>query len=587
MELIKAHINSFGKLQNIDYDFSKGLNTICNKNGYGKTTFTIFLKAMFYGMQQKGNNKAFAVERSKYAPWQGGNYGGSLTFRQNGKLFTIVRSFGKTPESDSFQLIDEQTGLLSNAYSKDIGIELFGVGVETFQITAFFSQDGLTGNVNDEVRATLTGANKYQNDLSDCTFAQAKINSAIKRIRSSCPKQEDIVYLKQEIKECTDLQAFNKENEVKLQKDYEATSLKLENLKQDLKKFEQQDQTRIVAEKLKDINLAQLQENKEKLEKLNQEKQSLASSLNQQTRQNTKSRGLTISLSICVVMLLVGFAFVISSFFAQAKTPLLTSGIVIIVLAIIVFGVAIIKKVGANEHNSHLQKEELAKQLRLADVEKYIKELEGNILQLNVQLEEQTEEHDGEDYNNLQAQENSLENSLAEIRAGLNKCRQDLILNEENINELNNQLASLQEKREDWLARIKLYEKAIELLEQAKNNVSQRYLQPMQKAFDQLFSMFDNQQKLMLDINLNINQLTNDGLKESEYLSQGYRDLLSICRRLALLKEVFVKEKPFIILDDPFVNLDDKNLQIAKKIVSQFAENYQIVYICSNSNFII
>ena len=38
MNLIKCHIENFGKLQNFDYEFTKGLNTIKEENGFGKTT---------------------------------------------------------------------------------------------------------------------------------------------------------------------------------------------------------------------------------------------------------------------------------------------------------------------------------------------------------------------------------------------------------------------------------------------------------------------------------------------------------------------------------------------------------------------
>ena len=50
MELIKCHVENFGKLENFDYEFKKGLNTIKENNGFGKTTFAVFIKSMFYGM---------------------------------------------------------------------------------------------------------------------------------------------------------------------------------------------------------------------------------------------------------------------------------------------------------------------------------------------------------------------------------------------------------------------------------------------------------------------------------------------------------------------------------------------------------
>ena len=41
MKLINCYISSFGKIKDFNYDFSEGLNTILEENGWGKTTFTV------------------------------------------------------------------------------------------------------------------------------------------------------------------------------------------------------------------------------------------------------------------------------------------------------------------------------------------------------------------------------------------------------------------------------------------------------------------------------------------------------------------------------------------------------------------
>ena len=52
MKLLKAHIENFGKLSNVDFEFDN-LFVLQKENGFGKTTLSIFLKAMFYSMQKK------------------------------------------------------------------------------------------------------------------------------------------------------------------------------------------------------------------------------------------------------------------------------------------------------------------------------------------------------------------------------------------------------------------------------------------------------------------------------------------------------------------------------------------------------
>ena len=66
MLLKSCHILGFGKLQDFTYDFSKGLNLICTENGWGKSTFAAFLRAMFYGLPQTAKKNLDEAERKKY-----------------------------------------------------------------------------------------------------------------------------------------------------------------------------------------------------------------------------------------------------------------------------------------------------------------------------------------------------------------------------------------------------------------------------------------------------------------------------------------------------------------------------------------
>ena len=50
MKLISCHIDAFGKLKNVDFDFNDEMNVFYEKNGFGKTTLAHFIKAMFYSL---------------------------------------------------------------------------------------------------------------------------------------------------------------------------------------------------------------------------------------------------------------------------------------------------------------------------------------------------------------------------------------------------------------------------------------------------------------------------------------------------------------------------------------------------------
>ena len=80
MKLIKCHIENFGKLSDFTYDFTDGCNTVCEENGWGKSTLAAFLRVMLFGFRNEGKRDPLENERKRYSPWQKGVYGGELQF---------------------------------------------------------------------------------------------------------------------------------------------------------------------------------------------------------------------------------------------------------------------------------------------------------------------------------------------------------------------------------------------------------------------------------------------------------------------------------------------------------------------------
>lgn len=132
MELLSAHIINFGKLHEQNFDFQKGINSFLYENGWGKTTLSVFIKSMLYGMEYTTSKDIDKNEKLKYLPWQGGIYGGSLNFAFNEKQYQIKRTFSLKKNEDTFELIDLKTNKKSNEFSSDLGTELFGINRETY-----------------------------------------------------------------------------------------------------------------------------------------------------------------------------------------------------------------------------------------------------------------------------------------------------------------------------------------------------------------------------------------------------------------------------------------------------------------------
>jgi len=157
MKLIECYIENFGKLSDFKYSFSDGLNTVKQDNGYGKTTLTVFIKAMLYGLDDTRKVKLETNDRKHYMPWNGGRCAGQLTFESNGKKYRIERCFMPKAADDTFAIYDLKTGKPSGDFSAAVGEELFGIDQDGFERTVFLSEANLSGkNENKSISAKLS-----------------------------------------------------------------------------------------------------------------------------------------------------------------------------------------------------------------------------------------------------------------------------------------------------------------------------------------------------------------------------------------------------------------------------------------------
>ncbi len=156
MKLLQLHIQNFGTLHDVSMEFSSGCTTLCRENGWGKSTLAVFLKAMLYGLPASSKRSLEENERKKYAPWQGGAFGGSITFSSDRGTFRAERFFGAKESEDSFALYDLSTNLPSAAYPPELGNALFGIDADGFERTVYFPQRTLKGKIdNSSISAKL------------------------------------------------------------------------------------------------------------------------------------------------------------------------------------------------------------------------------------------------------------------------------------------------------------------------------------------------------------------------------------------------------------------------------------------------
>ena len=177
MKLIHLYIENFGGLHQYELNFSDGLTVIQEENGFGKTTLAEFIRAMFYGFPRKGKTLEKS-RRQKYTPWQGGKFGGNLTFQLDGKDYRIERTFGATPKGDHFQVIDLTTNRKSDRFTEEIGLEIFGLDTDSFERSTYMPQYREGGNLTtDSIRAKL-------GDLVEDTGDVGNFEKAINTLRA-------------------------------------------------------------------------------------------------------------------------------------------------------------------------------------------------------------------------------------------------------------------------------------------------------------------------------------------------------------------------------------------------------------------
>lgn len=156
MRLLHLHVENFGTLQNFELSPNVGFNVIYQKNGWGKTTLAVFIKAMLYGLPATSKRSLDDNERKKYTPWQGGAFGGSIEFETARGRFRAERFFGAKEAQDSFALYDLDTNLPSAVYSASLGEELFGIDADGFERSTYLSQRILSGSRdNNSITAKL------------------------------------------------------------------------------------------------------------------------------------------------------------------------------------------------------------------------------------------------------------------------------------------------------------------------------------------------------------------------------------------------------------------------------------------------
>ncbi|MCM1467719.1 MAG: AAA family ATPase [Alistipes sp.] len=676
MRLISCYIENFGKLHEYRYSFEDGLNIILEENGWGKSTFAAFVKAMFYGMDYTTKKSVTENERKRYLPWQGGNYGGYLVFSLKDRIYRIERFFGAKDKEDRYTLYDEETGRVSDDFGVRPGEEIFGIDAFAFERSTFFPQEGRDITINDSLTAKLSNLSNNSNDVENFQKALDRIDAKLKYYKKTGDRGK-IAELEKQIGEINhDLSQFSNRtetfenlknkraelenkrvelfdelksvrDEIKQSGEYEGLKARKSHydllVKNHLEAksrldaaklfFESEEQFDRLAEKKEEYdNLARLEEKyrdeSENLKELEYRKHNLET---QFAAHKKTPVGSFILLLLGIVALGCGVVlWALTDMDVLFAVLCAGIGAILFLLGIITWILGGSKagreyrgqmqevdeeidcaRITVREYN--LEREQVKKSL-----DNFVKDFQveqpDNILKSLTEIDVKSKEYkklteitvsakkELEDFENanemdkiravqvprhslgeLQKKETSLNNALMSVMEEKNGIarRMDALTNDDDDeNDLIQNRECLELELKDCIRQYEILSMTREYLTTANDRFKTKYIQKMKDSFKEYVNLLNGAQMNNVSVDIDLNVTVEDyGEKHGlECYSTGYRDMLSLCTRFALVSAMFEGEQPCIILDDPFVNLDENRLDNAMRFLRGLGEANQLIY---------
>ena len=105
-------------------------------------------------------------------------------------------------------------------------------------------------------------------------------------------------------------------------------------------------------------------------------------------------------------------------------------------------------------------------------------------------------------------------------------------------------------------------------------------MKPIEDGFKKYYGVIDaiDATKYIIDAKGEITVEEKGRDRDKRFMSAGYRDLIGVSMRMALVDAMFKEEKPFVIFDDPFINMDENRTKGALKFLEEISKEYQVVY---------
>ena len=672
MKLYTCHIENFGGLHDLDLDFRQKLHVIREDNGWGKSTLAAFLLVMFYGFANEKSRSEISNERRRYAPWQQGTYGGSVTFSVGERMLRLERVFGVRNSNEDFMAVyDAETNLPAKDVPENPGEAFFSIDRESFARTVFIAQQDCGTEATFGIQAKIGHLEGEAADMADFHQVQASLKKMADRLTPD-RKTGEIWRLRQEIAELESDAARTSAYEhtlKQLETQLNGRTEELQRLREDTEKRQENlRQLAVVQQTAEDFSieetewqrLHQLEEtfpegipDEQQMEEAETcfreirrmrrdfdkaQRESYESDGNKKTESGQPERPGTSLVSVLVFFL---FASALLAFFINKIAAAALAAAAVVVMVVVVRRDMKKEKeegpkkpvVVVKQNTSPFSKvtDMRARREKLKEIWKEIREAEAELLAfLQQYYPDLTEEDDlsrslqqlqyeRTEYTSLirkaeksRAAEEAwrehvreadlisgediaesvlaLERHITDNREKTERIETDLLAVSRQINtareqldqaaEAEERLVSMREKLAEEEHRYAVLTKTRDYLARARAAFTARYMEPVCLAFDRYYRMLTGSEakEYQLDADLKIEVREYGLLRDPAFLSEGWQDLIGLCRRMAMIEVMYEDEKPFLLFDDPFVNLDGEKLQRALAFLQEISESYQVIY---------
>ncbi len=607
MNILKMHINNFGKLENKKINLEKGINIIYGKNESGKSTLLKFIIGIFFGLSKNKNGKIIS-DYDKYTPWSNKEFSGKLEYELDNKnKYEIFREFNKKnpqiydenleeiskkfniDKTNGNQFFYEQTNVDENLFKSTIVSEQQEIKLEEKeqnQLIQKMTNIISTGEDNISFQKIINKLNKKQLEEIGTKRSQDRpINILSNRLEEIENKKE---YLKQFIDKKNEIEQKNKY----IQNIIESKEIELEIIKKQKNIIENEE---LQKEKIK-IKKENVEEYNEKINNLKNKKEIL--------EKDNEIKKETLKIQIILEIIYI----IITIIMLSIKNNLIaTIGMIITILNLIYI---LYKKSKSKKNNKQKYNN---KKIQINNIENEIKILEESknkkieqikIEQDKIKYEKYLQENNTKEYYKKILPLNFIEEILnkkelnLEIEKLQNEINNEKISFNTNNIEKNNIIKKLEELvkieeeyyfLQEQYKELKFNNEAIEIArqelentyEEMKKNITPEFTYNLSKIISKISNGKYN--KIKFDDKNGITvELQNGNYISAENLSIGTIDQLYLSLRLAAANQISKENLP-IILDEVFAFYDKERLENILKYINEEFENRQIlIFTCTN-----